>query len=278
MKKEIFIGFSPCPNDTFIFDAMVNGKIDTEGYSFLFETHDVETLNLQAKQVKFDLIKLSFFAFPAVAEKYQLLDSGSALGSNCGPLLISKSKFPFSEISDLKIAIPGIHTTANFLLSFAFPDAKNKTEYVFSGIEDAVISGKCDAGVIIHENRFTYMQKGLQKLMDLGEYWESQTGHPIPLGGIAVKRELPEETRHALNRIMQRSVAFALENPESSENFVRTFAQEMNDNVVKQHIQLYVNDYTLNLSEKGRSAIEFMFSYAFKQGLIVEIPREIFLF
>jgi 1,4-dihydroxy-6-naphthoate synthase len=277
MKKCLTIGFSPCPNDTFIFDAMVHGKIDTEGYTFSFETADVETLNALAIQHKYDLTKLSFFAYPTVASKYQLLHSGSALGSNCGPLLISKNSYPLSEIPNLKIAIPGVHTTANFLLSYAFPDAKNKTELVFSDIENAVISGRCDAGVIIHENRFTYMQHGLRKLLDLGEYWETQTGHPIPLGGIAIKRELHTETRQALNRIMKRSIVYALQNPESSKDFVIAHAQEMQQDVMKKHIELYVNHYTESLGTKGTEAINFMYSYAFEKGLITQMPADIFV-
>lgn len=277
MKKEFLIGFSPCPNDTFIFDAMVNGKIDTEGCIFNYETADVETLNNEARRNTYDLTKLSFFAYPAVSDVYQLLDSGSALGNNCGPLLIAKKEFPLEDIPLLNVAIPGHFTTANFLLMFAFPDLKTKNEIVFSGIEDAVLSGKCDAGVIIHENRFTYMQKGLRKLLDLGEYWETKTAHPIPLGGIAVKRELPDETKYALNRIMHRSVAFALENPDHSEKFVRHHAQEMEAAVTKQHIQLYVNNYTLSLGNKGKEAVEYMFDFAFSQGLIGELPTEIFL-
>lgn len=277
MKKEITLGFSPCPNDTFIFDAMVHGKIDTEGFIFHYDTADVETLNLQAVQRKFDMTKLSFFAYPAVAKNYQLLHSGSALGNNCGPLLISKKVYPLTEVPSLSIAIPGLRTTANFLLSYAFPNAKNKTELVFSEIENALVTERFDAGVIIHENRFTYAQKGLHKILDLGEHWETKTGHPIPLGGIAVKRDFPEETKQALDRIMQRSVSYALQNQEASEDFVTANAQEMQSDVVKKHINLYVNHYTESLGDKGIEAIHFMYRFAFENGLIAELPADIFV-
>lgn len=277
MTQHITLGFSPCPNDTFIFDAMAHGKIDTEGYRFSFETADIETLNSQAIQGKYDLTKLSFFAYPAVVKKYQLLHAGSALGNNCGPLLISKNDFPLSEVPSLHIAIPGIMTTANFLLTYAFPEARNKTELVFSEIEKSLLDGRFDAGAIIHESRFTYMQKGLRKLIDLGEYWETQTGHPIPLGGIAVKRDLPQETKQALNRIMKRSVAYALQNPESSKDFVTSHAQEMQPEVMKKHIGLYVNHYTESLDTKGMEAIHFMYRLAADNGLIAEMPEDIFV-
>ena len=277
MTQRITLGFSPCPNDTFIFDAMVHGKIDTEGFHFSFETADIETLNAQTIQHKYDLTKLSFFAYPAVTGDYQLLHSGSALGNNCGPLLISKNNFSLSEVPSLRIAIPGIRTTANFLLTYAFPEARNKTELVFSEIEKALIDGRFDAGTIIHESRFTYMEKGLRKLMDLGEYWETQTGQPIPLGGIAVKREFPQETKQALDRIMKRSVAFALQNPESSKDFVTSHAQEMQPEVIKKHIGLYVNHYTESLGTKGLEAIHFMYRFAANNGMIAEIPKDVFV-
>lgn len=276
---KLTLGFSPCPNDTFMFDAMVHGKIDTEGIQFDVVMTDVEELNKKAFKAGLDITKISFHAFAYVADKYVLLDSGSALGKNCGPILISKCEIQNSkpEISNLKIAIPGKYTTANFLLSFAFPGAKNKTEMLFSEIEDAVLAGKADAGLIIHENRFTYQQKGLKKIIDLGEFWENLTKLPIPLGGIVVKRGLPGNTQHKLNRIMQRSIEYAFRNPLSSKDFVKQHAQEMSDEVVMKHIKLYVNEYSFDLGDDGREAIQTLMRKAEELNIIPEIREELFL-
>jgi 1,4-dihydroxy-6-naphthoate synthase len=258
MSAALSLGFSPCPNDCFMFDAMVHGKVDTEGLSFDWLMTDVEDLNRKALKEKLDVTKLSFFAFTRLTGKYALLDAGSALGEGCGPILIAKP----DTIQPKIVAIPGIHTTANLLFSLAFPKAQNKVEMVFSEIEDAVLSGRADAGVIIHENRFTYEQKGLIKLLDLGEYWEKTTQAPIPLGGIVVKRTLAPELREKLNRVLKRSIAFAFANPSDSYSFVKANAQELSEEVVNRHIQLYVNDYSLSLGDKGRQAIELLFSKA----------------
>ena len=276
---KLTLGFSPCPNDTFMFDAMVHGKIDTEDIQFDVVMTDVEELNKKAFKAGLDITKISFHAFAYVAHKYVLLDSGSALGKSCGPILISKYEMQNSkpEISNLKIAIPGKYTTANFLLSLAFPGAKNKTEMLFSEIEDAVIAGKADAGLIIHENRFTYQQKGLKKIIDLGEYWEDLTRLPIPLGGIVVKRNLPNNIQHKLNRIMQRSIEYAFRNPLSSKDFVKQHAQEMNDEVIMKHIRLYVNEYSFDLGDDGREAIQTLMRKAEKLNIIPEIRQELFL-
>lgn len=276
------LGFSPCPNDTFMFDAMVHGKVDTEGLQFEVMMEDVESLNQKAYRSEIDISKLSYATYIQIADHYVLLNSGSALGEGVGPLLIS-SRTDFgiealpSSISNLKIAIPGKHTTANFLFSMFFPNAKNKTEMVFSEIEDAVLSGRADAGVIIHENRFTYEQKGLKKLYDLGELWEKETKQPIPLGGIAVRRDLPMSIQQKLNRIMRRSVEFAFANPSSSFDFVRQNAQEMDEQVRKKHIALYVNEYSVDLGDKGRKAIETMFNKAGGVGIISNIRNDIFV-
>src|ERR1019366_5232120 len=243
--NKITLGFSPCPNDCFIFDAMIHGKINTEGLQFEVVMEDVEALNQKAFTDELDITKLSFFAFAHVTKFYQLLNSGSALGKGCGPLLVANSKFKIE--STTKIAIPGKYTTANFLLSLAFPDAKNKVETLFSDIEDAVLSGKVDAGLIIHENRFTYEQKGLKKLIDLGEYWETLTNAPIPLGGIVAKRNLPNDLKQKINRVIRKSVEFAFANPKSSLNFVKAHAQEMSEEVMYKHIDLYVNNYSIDL-------------------------------
>jgi 1,4-dihydroxy-6-naphthoate synthase len=276
-NSHLSLGFSPCPNDTFMFDAMVHHKIDTEGLEFDVIMEDVESLNQRAIRNELDVSKISFAAYAQVMKKYSLLNSGSALGNGVGPLLISKKDFPLTELAGKKIAIPGLNTTANFLFSIFFPEAKQKVEMIFSGIEDAVLSGKADAGIIIHENRFTYEAKGLKKICDLGELWEKQTGEAIPLGGIAVKKNLPVETLQKIDRVMRRSVEFAFANPESGDGYVKLHAQEMDDEVRKKHISLYVNQYSIDLGEKGRQAVETLFKKAEDSGLIDSIPQSIFL-
>lgn len=274
---KLSLGFSPCPNDTFMFDALVHGKVDTEGLQFDIVMDDVEALNQRALRGEPDISKISFAAYTKVTDKYQLLDAGSALGNGVGPLLISKISYLESHVPSLKVAIPGNNTTANFLFSFFFPQATEKAEMIFSQIEDAVFSGKADAGVIIHENRFTYEAKGLKKICDLGELWEKETHQPIPLGGIAVRRNIPAETKEKINRLVRRSVEFALANPASSFEYVKKHAQEMDEEVRKKHIAFYVNNYSVDLGTAGRKAIETFFEKAVQSGIIKATPRDIFL-
>jgi 1,4-dihydroxy-6-naphthoate synthase len=276
----ITLGFSPCPNDCFIFDAMIHGKIDTEGLTFVPVMEDVESLNQKAFKSELDITKLSFHAYAHLTKEYQLLNAGSALGNNCGPLLISKNG-NLSDLnslaSNLRIGIPGKYTTANFLLSLAFPDAKNKIEMVFSEIEDAVLKEKVDAGLIIHENRFTYEQKGLKKIIDLGEYWETFSKAPIPLGGIVIKRDVDADLKKKVDRIIKKSVEFAFANPASSLNFVKEHAQEMDEEVMRKHIGLYVNKYSVDLGIEGKNAVNLLFNKAVELGLINKIEEEIFV-
>jgi len=208
---------------------------------------------------KLDVTKISYNAYAYVHSQYQLLNSGSALGNNCGPLLIAPKPIPIGQLLEKTIAIPGKNTTANFLMSYAFSEVKNKTEYLFSEVEQAVISGEVDAGVIIHENRFTYAEKGLVKIQDLGEHWEQQTGFPIPLGGIAVNRKIAPEVRKRFDQLLQKSVQFAFDNPSASKEYVKCYAQEMDESVMRSHIDLYVNQYSLDLGEKGKAAIRKMY-------------------
>lgn len=274
---KLTLGFSPCPNDTYIFDAMIHGKIDTEGLEFEVLLADVEELNQKAFKGELDITKLSYHAYAYLTEKYVLLDAGSALGHNCGPLLIAKKTMTEEEVNQAKIAIPGKFTTANFLLGLAYPEAKQKEEVLFSEIEQKVINGEVDAGLIIHENRFTYQDKGLVKIVDLGEYWETTTKMPIPLGGIVVNRGLPQEVQQKVNRVMIKSVAYAFQNPESSKEFVRIHAQEMDENVMYQHIKLYVNEYTKELGFEGKKSVNQMFTLAKEKGLIPLFDQKIFL-
>lgn len=253
---NLTLGFSPCPNDTFIFDAMVNQQIDNGGLQFDTKLEDVETLNKWAMQGKLDITKLSFAAGLKLADKYRLLNSGSALGRGCGPLLIARKDIPLPEVKDLVIAIPGENTTANLLFGIAFPDAVNKKIMVFSDIENAVLNGDADAGVIIHENRFTYQQKGLVKLIDLGEFWEEKTGQPIPLGGIFIRKDIPEEVQQQVDALIHKSLQLAFEKYPALSPYVKDHAQEMDEHVMRQHIDLYVNDFSLDLGKEGWTAID----------------------
>jgi 5,8-dihydroxy-2-naphthoate synthase len=273
------LGFSPCPNDCFMFDAIVNRRIDLEGLEFDVALADVEALNKTAFAGAVDVTKLSYHAFAYCADRYVLLDAGSALGRNCGPLLISRREISRDEAAagGLRIAIPGRYTTANFLLGLAFPNATDKTELLFSEIEPALIEGRFDAGLIIHENRFTYAAKGLRKIVDLGEFWEAETGAPIPLGGIVIRRGLPDEVKAAVNRVLRRSVEYAFAHREASLPYVRAHAQEMNDEVIYKHIDLYVNEYSIDLGAEGRRAVEILFERAQAGGIIPALRDVLFL-
>jgi 1,4-dihydroxy-6-naphthoate synthase len=271
------LGFSPCPNDTFIFDAMVHGKIDTEELEFSTIISDVEELNNLAFKGEIDVTKLSYYTLARVFEQFRLLSAGSALGYKNGPLLISRHKIYPDEIKDLTIAIPGENTTANLLLSIAHPNVKEKKCYLFSLIEEVVLSGEMDAGLIIHENRFTYQKKGLKKIVDLGQYWEELTKMPIPLGGIAVNRKLSISTQRTINRVMKRSVEFAFNHPKETWGFVRKHAQSMEDSVMESHINLYVNQFTRDLGDKGQEAISILYKKAAERGIIKEVSADIFV-
>jgi 1,4-dihydroxy-6-naphthoate synthase len=274
---NLTIGFSPCPNDCFIFDALVHGKIDTEGIDFKVHLEDVETLNQKALQQELDVTKLSFFAYAHVVDKYVLLRSGSALGFNCGPLLISRNVIldPRNEIRS--VAIPGRLTTANFLLSLYLPGLKNKKEYLFSEIENAVLAGEVDAGLIIHENRFTYAGKGLKKVKDLGEYWDSLIHAPIPLGGIVMKRSLGDVLQKKVNRLIRKSVQYAFQHPVSAMPYVRGHAQSMSEEVMKKHIALYVNEFSIDLGKTGADAVALMFSKASEAGLVTPVREKLMI-
>jgi 1,4-dihydroxy-6-naphthoate synthase len=276
---KLSLGFSPCPNDCFMFDAIVNRRIDLEGLSFEVRMDDVEALNKAAFADLIDVTKLSYHAYAYCADRYVLLDAGSALGRNCGPLLISKRPITSEQVAagGLRIAIPGRYTTANFLLGLAFPAAGDRTELVFSEIEPALVAGRFDAGLIIHENRFTYAAKGLRKIIDLGEFWEQETGAPIPLGGIVIRRSLPADVLQRVNRVMRRSVEYAFAHRDASLPFVREHAQEMSEDVMYRHIDLYVNEYSVDLGAEGRRAVEVLFDRARASGIIPRTDAPLFL-
>jgi 1,4-dihydroxy-6-naphthoate synthase len=255
MPTKRSLGFSPCPNDTFIFDALVNRKIDTGDFEFEVVLEDVQTLNKWALEKKLDISKVSYGVWPLLQKDYSLLDSGGALGQGVGPLLISKRQIPLTEIHELTIAVPGENTTAHLLFSLAFPNAKKKKFMVFSEIEGAVLDGRADCGVIIHENRFTYMDRGLAKLMDLGEFWEQKTKSPIPLGGIVMRKDFPEKEKAEMERLIRDSLAYSEAYYPDLSDYVTSNSQEMQESVMRQHIDLYVNQFSLSLGEEGRRAV-----------------------
>lgn len=277
---KLTLGFSPCPNDTFIFDALIHHKIDTEGLDFEVFFDDVETLNQKAFRGELDITKLSFHAFAYVCEQYALLDAGSALGFGVGPLLICKKEALLADAENLdpklKVGIPGKFTTANFLLGIAFPHLADKQEMIFSEIEDALISEKIDLGLIIHENRFTYSEKGLHKIIDLGSYWEQLTGCAIPLGGIVINRNLDHSVQEKVNRLLRKSVEFAFAHPRSGLDFIKAHAQEMSEEVMYKHIELYVNKYSIDLGAEGRKAIDVLFKMAQERGAIEPLTKNIY--
>lgn len=250
---KIDIAFSSCPNDTFIFDALVNNKIDTEGIEFNPIIADIDKLNNWSSSHRYDITKLSYYAFTKCYEKYKLLNSGSAIGDGCGPLLIKRPETVLN--SNSSIAIPGELTTANLLLKIAYPSFINKTSVLFSEIEDLVCSGKFDAGLIIHENRFTFQKKGLVKVEDLGDFWFNKTNLPIPLGGIAVSRNFSEQEQKKIDHLILKSLKFSLKNKESASKYVKAHAKEMDTKVIQSHINLYVNDFSIDLGVRGRNAI-----------------------
>lgn len=294
---RLTLGFSPCPNDTFIFDWLVNQKMDTEGLEFDVVLEDVETLNQWALQGKLDITKLSFPAFFQSTNSYILLDSGSALGVGVGPLLVSKSEVDHLQLAPDSyregeeepaiigpwhldkqlVALPGANTTANLLFSFAYPEAANKKFMIFSAIEDAVVNSEADLGVIIHENRFTYQQKGLHKVTDLGEYWEEKMKAPIPLGGIAIKRSIDKEVSIKVNRLIRQSLEHAFTQYPTVTDYVREHSQAMNEDVMRQHINLYVNNFSLGLGKEGREAIRVLYD-VYSKNQPVKVPTdELFL-
>ena len=275
---QLSLGFSTCPNDTFMFDALVNQRIDTQGYSFETTMADIKELNDLAFQKELDVTKLSYHAYAYLRDDYMLLDSGSALGFNCGPLLISKK--PIDRATDLKdktVAIPGKYTTANLIFSLAYPEVKKKKMMLFHEIEDAVLNETVDLGLIIHENRFTYQEKGLKKVIDLGEYWEDTYNYPIPLGGIVAKRSLGLENIARISQMLSQSVQHAFNSPTDSVEFVLKHAQEMKPEIVNQHISLYVNQYSVSLGDIGKSAVNKLFEVGASKGVFEVSNLPIFI-
>ena len=259
---NLTLGFSPCPNDTFIFDALVNKKIDTGGLEFDIVLEDVETLNQWAQSGKLDITKLSYPAFFKTLDNYILLNSGAALGKGVGPILITKDLTGAFNIKHQTIVLPGENTTANLLFTFAYPDAKNKSFVRFDKIEDSVLSGKAELGVIIHENRFTYQQRGLHKVRDLGEFWEEKMQVPVPLGGIVTRRSVDRSISLQVEKLIRRSIEFGFANYPLIADYVKQHSQDMDEKIMRQHIELYVNDFSIDLGSGGKNAINTLYTLA----------------
>ena len=266
--RTLSLGYSPCPNDTFIFHALVKGIVRAEGLAFRERLEDVETLNRLAAEGALDVSKVSYGAIPHLVRDYVLLRSGGALGRGCGPLVVAREGLSSDDLNGKRIAIPGRNTTANLLLRLHTPDAAPGIEMVYSDIMPAVARGEVDAGLIIHESRFTYPQHGLVKVVDLGEWWERTTGLPIPLGGILARRDLGEPTVRAIDAALRRSVEHAFADPAASRDYVRAHAQEMDDEVTRQHIDLYVNQFSVDVGDEGERAIHELFARARAAGII----------
>lgn len=256
---KLTLSISPCPNDTFMFDALINGRIDTEGLQFDVKYADIEQLNsavIHGGDSAPDISKISYAIVPHIIGRYAVLHSGSALGRGNGPLLVAANDEVSLEDYNIRIAVPGYNTTANLLLERLFPRLTNKREYLFSEIAKKVSHGECDAGVLIHEGRFVYRNEGLTLLADLGEEWEKSTGLPLPLGAIIIKRTLPEEVQAQFDKLLRQSIEYAFAHPEECMPFVRSHAQEMEDSVMKSHIELFVNEYSLDIGSTGRAAAQ----------------------
>jgi 1,4-dihydroxy-6-naphthoate synthase len=273
---KLRLGFSPCPNDTFIFDALVNIKIDTEGIEFDVVLEDVQTLNQWAIDGRLDITKISYGVLPLILDKYIVLNSGSALGKGVGPLLVKNEKIKFNTPEDCIIAIPGENTTAHLLFSLAYPNAKSKVFLRYDKIEDFVIENK-GLGVIIHENRFTYEEKGLKKIVDLGDFWEQQTGSSIPLGGIVINRNIDTSIQRKVDGLIKKSIEFAFSKYPELNDYIRKHSQEMSETVMRKHIDLYVNNYSIDLGEEGKAAIEKLLSVYKKLNPAIAFTENIFL-
>lgn len=277
--RTLSLGYSPCPNDTFIFYALVHGKIDTGGLVFKEVLLDVETLNKMALRAELDITKISYHAFVYLREDYCLLRSGSALGRSCGPLLVSKDDYALKDLKGKSIAIPGRLTTANLLFQlFAFESGirlSSPVEMPFHKIMDSVAKGDVDTGLIIHEGRFTYPLYDLNKIVDLGEWWEDKTGLPLPLGGILAKRNLGEDLIKKVDSFIRKSIEYSLNHEEEPKVYIKQHSQELEEKVIEQHINLYVNDFSLDIGEEGLSAVRELFKMAEMRGIIKESRNDI---
>lgn len=268
MTRTLTLGFSPCPNDTFVFDALVHGRVAAPGLAFRERLEDVEALNRLAREGALDVTKVSYGVLPHLLDDYVLLRSGGALGRGCGPLLVAREPLTREALREARIAVPGRHTTAALLLRLFAPDAERTEETTYDRIMPAVAAGEADAGLIIHESRFTYPEHGLVKVADLGEWWEGETGLPIPLGGIVGRRSLGEEALRAVEGAIRRSVEHAFAHPADSAAYVRAHAQEMSPEVARRHVELYVNRFSVDLGDEGERAVRALFERGRTAGAV----------
>ncbi|MFZ3208644.1 MAG: 1,4-dihydroxy-6-naphthoate synthase [Geobacteraceae bacterium] len=274
--KTLTLGFSPCPNDTFIFHALVHGLVGCPGIAFAERLEDVETLNHLALAGALDIAKVSFHMLGHIRDDYVLLRSGCAMGRGCGPLVVSARFTDINQLKGRRIAVPGRHTTASLLLRLYNPHLDNIVHIPFNEIMGAIASGKVDAGVIIHESRFTYLEAGLSRMLDLGEWWERETGHPIPLGGIVARRSLGRKIVADIDSSLRASVAYALAHNAEANDYIRAHSQEMSDEVCAAHVNLYVNDFSLDLGAEGEAAVNDLLSRAEADGLVPRSTRNLF--
>lgn len=275
--QRLTIGFSPCPNDTYIFDALVNHRIERQGLEFDVVIAEVEELNQRALKGELDITKISYHVLAHASQHYVIANSGSALGFENGPLLVAKNYTGKESINAMRIAIPGQNTTANLLLGIAFPKATNKTTRLFSQIISDVLEERFDAGLLIHESRFVYEQIGLVKIIDLGEFWHNLTQLPLPLGGIAIRRNLPQNQIFLIDKLIAESLRYAHNNPQAGRDFIRLHAQETHDEVIDKHIKLFVNDFSLDLGPTGQKAILALLDAGYKSGQLPENKNNLFL-
>lgn len=270
---KLRLNISTCPNDTFMFYALIHGKIDTKGYKFDVSLEDIDMLNKHVSEDSdCDISKISYAHYPNITESYKLLRSGSAMGSGNGPLLVSKHKIYPDEIPSLTIAIPGENTSANFLLNFVSPSIKQKKVYLFSDVSEAILTGEVDAGVLIHEERFSYPSKGLKLVLDLGEYWQQKSGSLIPLGAIVINSKLETGIQSDINYLVAESIRYAYKNPGESQRFIREHARELSDEVIEKHIKMFVNEYSLDITEYGISSV-----LKFFKSSGIELTEDIFV-
>lgn len=279
--KTLSLGYSPCPNDTFIFYGMMHGQIETENLLFKELLLDVETLNQKALHTELDISKVSYHAFGHLRKDYCMLRAGGALGKGCGPLLVAKEQYSIEELRGKRIAVPGKLTTAYLLLqlfdSSFILHPSSLFVMPFNKILESVKNNEVDAGLIIHESRFTYHLYRLKQIIDLGEWWEKETGFPIPLGGIAAKRALGKELLTKVNNILKQSVEFAMKNRDKPMSYIKEHAQELSEKVINQHIDLYVNNYSLDIGEDGEGAVKELLRRAEDAGVVPKIEGSIFI-
>ncbi len=277
MDKKLKLAYSTCPNDTFIFYALAHNAIDCGELKFEIELADVETLNQYARAGVYDISKLSFAAIGHLIEEYALLGSGAAMGRGCGPLLVAKPGFDIEKLSFKKIAVPGMWTTAHMLLGLYLSEKPRAVPMPFEKIMPAIQKDEYDCGVIIHEGRFTYGEYGLVRIIDLGEWWEEKISLPVPLGGIAVRRDITSAVAKKIEELIQSSVKYSFNHREKANNYIKKHAQEMSSEVIRRHIDLYVNDFTLNLGKEGEEAVNTLFRMARDSKILPESKSPIFI-